>query len=137
MGTSVHFSPFTKHGLALFFGVFSKYESDEGKIYLWDLETVSLIHTMYIWDETLRSAEFSPDGRYIISAGSRLNTITVWDVLTGKILAQSKHGGSFVYDINFSSDGTQFITLDNGGLSQMWDFSAFAPSGVDDYSLYR
>ncbi len=137
LGASVRFSPDAKYGLAIYIGQFSKTESDEGIIYVWDLQKRTLIHTLFQWDETLNYAEFSPDGRYIISLGSRLNTISVWDVETGEPVARSNLRSESSYDINFSPDGTEFVTLDDERFSQIWDFSAFAPSGVDDYSLFR
>lgn len=136
-GASVRFSPDAQYGLAIYIGQFSKTESDEGTIYVWDLNNRTLIHTLFQWDETLNYAEFSPDSRYIISLGSRLNTITVWNVATGEPVARSNLRGRSSYDINFSPDGTEFVTLDEGHRSQIWDFSSFAPSDVDDYSLYR
>ncbi|RJP23452.1 MAG: hypothetical protein C4527_20320 [Candidatus Omnitrophota bacterium] len=133
----VRFSSTDHYALILSMGNFSKYEHIEGEIKVINIQNKTVMHNLFIRDELISYAEFSPDEKYIVSASDSSGILTVWDVQTGEILTQASHGGRFVYDIDFSVDGSKFVLLFDDGYSQIWDFSAFTSSGVQDYSLYR
>ncbi|RJP23450.1 MAG: hypothetical protein C4527_20310 [Candidatus Omnitrophota bacterium] len=133
----IRFSASDRYALILSEGLFNKYEHIEGKIQVINIRNKSVMHNLFNRDELISYAEFSLDEKYIVSSSDTNGTLTVWDVQTGEILAKSSHGGRYVYDINFSFDGSKFVLLFDVGYSQIWDFSSFSSSGVQHYPLYR
>ena len=67
----------------------------------------------------MNTAEFSPDGRTIVSASDD-NTARLWDVASGKQLQRLKHEGK-VHAASFSPDGRTIITASEDGTARLWD----------------
>ncbi len=78
--------------------------SIDGSIAMWDAETFREIYRLRV-DGEVNDATFSPDGT-LIAAGSG-QTISVWDVETGKILKQFSGLTDEIWSIDFSPDGSQ------------------------------
>ncbi len=66
------------------------------------------------------SAEFSPDGRKIITA-SEDSTVKVWDTGTGKLLNTLKGHTVAVYSAQFSPNGKKIVTASLDGTAKVWD----------------
>src|SRR5204863_189768 len=65
-------------------------------------------------------AEFSPDGRRVVTASAD-NTARVWDTSTGKpITPPLKHNGP-VFHAAFSPDGRRVVTASADGTARIWD----------------
>ena len=67
----------------------------------------------------VRLAEYSPDGKSIVSVGD--DTALVWDAATRQILFELKSQDSRVISAAFSPDGKRIITVDKDGTAQLWN----------------
>ncbi len=67
---------------------------------------------------------WSPDGKYIASAGDESNpdkSVQVWEAMTGKLLlAYSGHTAN-VIGLVWSPDGTYIASAGNDATTQVWD----------------
>ncbi len=66
----------------------------------------------------VESAEFSPDGRRVLTA-SREGTATIWDAATGGAVTTVRHSGR-IYRACYSPDGTRFVTACASGTARIW-----------------
>jgi WD40 repeat protein len=74
-----------------------------------------LKHTLAV-----RSAEFSPDGKRIVTASSD-KTARVWDAQTGQPLTEPLTHEGTLKSARFSPDGKRIITDFFDGTAHMWD----------------
>lgn len=76
---------------------------------IWDLASGRLIRTI---NRSVYRPVFSPDGRLIVGANGNSATAVVIDASTGRV-RQTLHGkGSWLFDLQFSSDGSFVVGLD-------------------------
>src|SRR5207249_4751276 len=81
----------------------------------------------------VHSAQFSPDGRRIVTASSD-QTARVWDAQSGQPLTEPlKHNGD-VHSAQFGPNGKRIVTASDDGKARVWDV---APSlaGRPDWLL--
>jgi WD40 repeat protein len=69
---------------------------------------------------TVESAEFSPDGRRIVTA-SYDNTARIWDAATGALLTVLHGHDARVAHAAFSPDGRRVVTASNDKTARIWD----------------
>lgn len=106
--------------------------SNDSTAKLWDISTGKEIRSFkghspfYTTSDKTESvckiydARFSPDGKYVVTAGSD-KTARLWDVRTGKEI-QTFSGHSLpVKSVEFSPDGNYIVTGSNDGTIKMWD----------------
>ncbi|MBI3915120.1 MAG: TIR domain-containing protein [Chloroflexi bacterium] len=120
---SSEYSVFRGKGLSVF--------SHDGKVAIpsdsvdygvdvWDAATGKILTTLRGHRDTVNSAEFSPDGRYIVTA-CHDGTARVWDVATGKTIAELRGNAESVTDASFSPDGRFVITLTWNLQARIWE----------------
>ena len=68
----------------------------------------------------LISAEFSPDGRRIVTA-SMDKTARIWDAATAKSIAVLSGHGNLVLSAAFSPDGRRIVTASEDETARIWD----------------
>lgn len=72
-------------------------------------------------DEWVRSAVFSPDGKYVLTASDD-RTARLWDISNGREIYSFKHAEG-VNSAVFSPDGKYVLTASNDGAARLWDVS--------------
>jgi WD40 repeat protein len=70
----------------------------------------------------VRSAAFSPDGRWVATAGLD-GTARVWEVDSGRSVGPPLRHSSAVHYVAFSSDGRQVVTVGPDRAARVWDVS--------------
>ena len=66
------------------------------------------------------SAEFSPDGSRVVTAGSD-NTAKVWDVESGDLLFTLVGHDAGLTTARFSANGTRILTIADDLSARVWD----------------
>jgi uncharacterized protein with WD repeat len=92
-------------------------------------------HTVRILKETdtVTSARFSPDGRWIVLtrqvtiAGDISGNVTVWAADSGLLVAQLQGHTASVDDASFSSDGRYLATAGGDGTAIVWNTRTWQP----------
>ncbi|MXW15734.1 MAG: T9SS type A sorting domain-containing protein [Rhodothermaceae bacterium] len=105
--------------------------SEDGGIYLWDISSGQMLHTMPAFFWFASSVAFSPDGAQVVSGGwgGTIPSISFWDVATGEKVRSFTHTGgrqSYVYSMTFSPDWTQLASGSG---------NYFINSEFDDHSI--
>jgi WD40 repeat protein len=68
----------------------------------------------------VQSVSFSPDGKFLATAGSNGRT-RLWDATTGLQIGPAlSAGGASVYAVAFSPDGATLATASFDGMAQLW-----------------
>jgi WD40 repeat protein len=78
------------------------------KLKVWDVSTGQLVYNFSQDSISISSARFSPDGKYIVTAGNGFKSF-VWDLSTGKLVSILDHNTSPVF-ARFSFDSNHVIT---------------------------
>ena len=86
---------------------------------VWQASTGRLLFTLPS-DLRVEIAEFSPDGRYILTCFTR-DGPTIWDGRAGKRLHVLKGTGTELTRPHFSPDGKYVLGTYRNGLAQIWD----------------
>jgi len=76
-----------------------------GNITLFNTETRTFDREFQSHSEAITSLDFSPDGKYLASAGQD-GFVRIWDISDGKLLSEYPKGNIFTRQIDFSPDGT-------------------------------
>ncbi|MBI4326253.1 MAG: protein kinase, partial [Chloroflexi bacterium] len=83
----------------------------------------------HVWfhNDVVNFAEFSRDGRWVITA-SQDGRARVWSADTGEVIsAWMRHSSGIVHAV-FSPDGTRALTCCRDGTAQIWDLPSGRPS---------
>lgn len=91
------------------------------KVRIWDAASGKLLGSPIVHNAKVESAEFSPDGLFIITA-SGLYT-AMWDAPTGMVPGEPLRHETDIIQAKFSPDGRRILTADNEGTVKVWDAS--------------
>ena len=90
---------------------------------VWDAATGKLITTLHP-DAQVHSAQFSPDGRYIVTTCWDYDfTTRVWEASTGKEAVPPLKHTSYPTSASFSPAGNRILTTCANGVSHLWDLA--------------
>jgi len=89
-----------------------------GGVKLWDVPTGKTLWTVAGHTSKVSSVAFSPDGRYVFTAGDIPETLKLWEVKTGKLIKTFGVKKDFfgVGAMAFSPDGRQLLVATLQGL---------------------
>lgn len=90
-------------------------------IYLWKAETGEVLKTFEGHNSKVQFLEFSPDGKYLLSAGG--TQIFLWNLETGTSRSFTGHK-THIWNVRFSPDGTHFLSTDLLNKFRLWDLGA-------------
>lgn len=87
---------------------------------IWETGTGKLRWNLAGHGGSINSVEFSPDGKYVVTA-SRDNTAIMWETVTGKRLWYLGQHTGWVNSAHFSSDGKNVATVSADKTVKIWD----------------
>ena len=94
--------------------------SDTNILKLWDVHTGKELHTLAGHQDYIYDADFSPDGRFIVSA-SWDRTLKLWSVQTGAELHTLTGHHYRVVDVDFSPDGRFIVSASEDDTVKLWN----------------
>lgn len=89
-------------------------------IRLWSLSTGELEDTLHGHDEGVWDIAFSPDGKYLASAGGRDGTVRLWNHRAGEQLEIFTGHTGDVHEVVFSPDGKTLMSSSSTEI-KLWD----------------
>lgn len=104
---------------------------DRNAARIWNLEADELSEKPLSHEHSIDVAQFSPDGRWIMTAGADLSddSIRLWEARTGAALGGPRSIASGIESARFSPDGRWIATVNWDGTASLW--SAYTDLGVD------
>jgi WD40 repeat protein len=87
---------------------------------VWDVKTGEQLAKLSGHQETVLWAEFSPDGKWIVTSSGD-NTARVWDAASGVGITVMKGHADKVYQARFSPDSLRVVTASKDGSVCLWD----------------
>jgi WD40 repeat protein/tRNA A-37 threonylcarbamoyl transferase component Bud32 len=89
-------------------------------VYLWDVETGTLIRTLDQGVAGGETLEFTPDGRILAVSGVE-PVASLWDVATGRKIGRSLTAGSRRAMLDLSPNGHRLLMTLGNGQGTLWD----------------
>ncbi len=94
--------------------------SEDGNLYLWDVETGRKLKALIEATENIFSLAFSNDGKTLAS-GNAGNTIRLWDIATGEKVKTLTGHTNWVFSVAFSPDGQTLASGSWDHTIRLWD----------------
>jgi WD40 repeat protein len=85
----------------------------EGDVMVWDTRTGARVHILKFHVATVSRTEFSPNGRWIVTAGP--TAAGVWDAHTGELLLVLRGHVSALTSASFGPDSRAVVTSSTDG----------------------
>ena len=73
---------------------------------------------------TVFSVRFSPDGKYLATAGFRDPAVRLWDSATGRELTSLRGPADMILSVDFAPDGATLVAGDSRGSITLWDLES-------------
>jgi WD40 repeat protein/serine/threonine protein kinase len=114
--------PWLTEALALDQGDAAREQRHRARIAAVLAQTPRLAH-LWQHDQEVEYAEFSPDGRRVVTAG-RDHKARLWDAATGEAVTRPLQHDEIVWRARFSPDGRRIVTTSRDGTARVWDASS-------------
>ena len=89
---------------------------------IWDFETLEIKHRMKLHKVAINSICFSPNEKYVITAGGQDdNTLVVWDTESGKAVAGTPAMGETINEVKFFNNSNNKLISVHNGCVRLWD----------------
>jgi WD40 repeat protein len=113
---------------------------DESAITLWNMSTHEKIATLEGHNDATRSLAWSPDSKFLASAGEDPE-VRLWDVKQRKRIATLEGHRGLVYSVTFAPSGKVLATAGIDGTIKLWDVAdrqeiATLDGGEDDEPVF-
>jgi WD40 repeat protein/uncharacterized caspase-like protein len=102
-------------------------QMSSNRLELWSLQTGKQLQTLGVNADSVEALAFSPDGRYLASAGGvfgHTGTIRLWDLATGRVVRILDGFSGQAKGVSFSPDGTTLAFAAENGWKQNGQFMA-------------
>ena len=107
---------------------------------LWSLETGALIRTFPKFSNDLAVVNFSPDGKYALSAEFGRHLVKQWSVSDAKLIRTFTGHRNVVTSVSLSPDGTRILSTARDGTVRLWNVASGAaelitPVDFDNHAI--
>jgi WD40 repeat protein len=124
----------------------SELRENKDEAWIWDTAAGDLVPQVLKYDGSIRFVAFSPNGQYIVTAGTKLGTnagqAKIWDVESRRPIATVEHKSikqdGYVDLADFSPDSRRLVTASTDGTARIWDTitgKELGPAFEQDYRI--
>jgi WD40 repeat protein len=117
---SAQFSPDGQRVVTSSYDHTASFPNYESTARVWEAATGKIIAELKGHTAQVRSAQFSPDGQWIVTASDD-RTARVWEAATGKTIAELKGHTAQVRSAQFSPDGQRVVTSSSDRTARVWE----------------
>ncbi len=89
-----------------------------GQIQFWDLSSFQKRGELLTHPDSMRRFAYSPDGILLATIGQ--NTLSVWEVKTGRMRFTTGRNSRWFNHLTFAESGTRIVTVDDVGQLAVW-----------------
>lgn len=98
--------------------------SEDGTVSVWSLNTLELLHTIHVSDDTVRCIAISPDEKQV-AFGCRNNQIKIYD-LEDYTLIKTIHGHTMsVFSLQYAPSGEYLVSGSRDAQIKIWDAKSY------------
>ncbi len=119
----IHFAAFSPSGNRLLTVQGGQYErsavTEKVQAQVWDVKTGNAIGNPIAHLGSINSAQFSPDGRWVLTASDD-KTARIWDARTGDPVGYPMRHAAKVNSASFSPDGKWVVTASADNTARIW-----------------
>jgi WD40 repeat protein len=90
---------------------------------LWEVGLGKEVAVLRGHDAPIPNLRFSPDGKWLASAGFTDENVRVWDVYGGRLISTLAGHSNWVMSVEFSPDGKTLASGSNDGTIKLWGLS--------------
>ena len=92
----------------------------DATMFLWELESGSVVKRFNGHDYSINSVALSPDGAWAASASTD-KTIKLWDLATGAEIRTLEGHDQYISRVVFSPDGRLLLSAGGDGTARLWE----------------
>ena len=98
--------------------------SEDGTVSVWSMETLKLLHTIKVSNDTIRCIAVSPDEKQV-AFGCRNNQIHIYDLEDYSLLKTLNGHTMSVFSLQYSPDGRHLLSGGRDAQVKVWDTASY------------